>query len=208
MGVPDYITVLEDLSFEIEEGSWTSLTGSSGSGKSTLLSILSGLDLPTRGEVIVDDKDLSLLNEDQRADFRAQKMGFIFQNFRLLPHLTALENVTLPLEILGESHSVERARSELEAVGMAHRLNNLPSQLSGGEQQRVAIARAFVTQPKILFADEPTGNLDSKNGETVLGLMQKLHQISKSTLVVVTHDPVVAAHGQREIRLKDGRLVT
>jgi len=147
------------------------------------------------------------MSEDERADFRARNMGFIFQNFRLLPHLTALENVCLPLEILGDKKSSERAKEELDAVGMGHRLNNLPTQLSGGEQQRVAIARAFVSRPKVLFADEPTGNLDSVNGSMVIELMKKLHQTYKSTLVVVTHDPFVAAQGEHQIKLKDGQLV-
>jgi putative ABC transport system ATP-binding protein len=203
----DHITVLDRVSFEIADGSWTSLTGASGSGKSTLLSLMSGLDVPTTGEIVIDGVHLSSLSEDTRADFRAQKMGFIFQNFRLLPHLTARENVALPLEILGVKDADQRAEHELALVGMEHRLQNLPGQLSGGEQQRVAIARAFVSRPKILFADEPTGNLDSKNGEIVLELMKKLHQEIKTTLVVVTHDPGVAAHGHRQLRLKDGRLV-
>ncbi len=207
MAVDNSIIVLSGLSFKISEGSWTSLMGSSGSGKSTLLTLLAGLDVPSSGKVIVQSKDLSALSEDERSDFRSKNMGFIFQNFRLLPHLTALENVRIPLEILEYAESAERAREMLSKVGLSERMNNLPSQLSGGEQQRVAVARAFVTHPKILFADEPTGNLDSKNGEAVLRLMQELHREYRSTLVVVTHDSHVASYGQQQLHLKDGALV-
>jgi len=208
MNKNDSITVLSDLNFTIQKSSWTSLVGASGSGKSTLLTLLAGLDVPSSGEVIVEGKSLSDLSEDARSDFRSKNMGFIFQNFRLLPHLTALENVRIPLEVLEEDQSEERARAMLERVGLSHRMNNLPSQLSGGEQQRVAVARAFVTRPRILFADEPTGNLDSKNGQAVLEIMKELHDEHKSTLVVVTHDPHVSSFGQAKLHLKDGALVS
>lgn len=181
--------------------------GASGSGKSTLLTLLAGLDLPTSGIVRVENKNLSDMSEDERSDYRAKNMGFIFQNFRLLPHLTALENVRIPLELLEADDSEERARAMLSRVGLAARMNNLPSQLSGGEQQRVAVARAFVTRPRILFADEPTGNLDSKNGQAVLEIMKELHAEYHSTLIVVTHDSHVASYGQYQLHLRDGALV-
>ncbi len=200
------LSVLTDLNFVIAEGSWTSLTGSSGSGKSTLLTLLAGLDLPTQGEIKINGISYSSLSEDERANFRARNLGFIFQNFRLIPHLNALENVSVPLEILGDSEAKSKALNMLERVGLADRSHNLPGQLSGGEQQRVAVARAFVTRPKILFADEPTGNLDSKNGEMVLKLLKELHEEHRSTLVVVTHDSYVASFGANQIRLKDGKI--
>jgi putative ABC transport system ATP-binding protein len=181
--------------------------GASGSGKSTLLTLLAGLDVPTKGKVLIEEKNLSKLNEDERSDFRSKNMGFIFQNFRLLPHLTALENVRIPLEILNQDDSEERAFEMLNRVGLAKRKDNLPSQLSGGEQQRVAVARAFVSRPPILFADEPTGNLDSKNGAAVLEIMRELHEEHKSTLIVVTHDPHVSSFGEKQLYLKDGVLL-
>lgn len=181
--------------------------GASGSGKSTLLTLLAGLDVPSKGKVLVEEKNLSKLSEDERSDFRSKNMGFIFQNFRLLPHLTALENVRIPLEILNQGDSEERAMAMLSRVGLAKRKDNLPSQLSGGEQQRVAVARAFVSHPPILFADEPTGNLDSKNGAAVLDIMRELHEEHKSTLIVVTHDPHVSSFGEQQLFLKDGILL-
>lgn len=182
--------------------------GASGSGKSTLLTLLAGLDVPSSGKIIVEDKNLSDLSEDERSNFRSKNMGFIFQNFRLLPHLTALENVCIPLEILDEADAEEKAMELLVRVGLGNRKDNLPSQLSGGEQQRVAVARAFVTKPRILFADEPTGNLDSKNGGAVLEIMRELHEEHKSTLVVVTHDSHVSSFGEKKLFLKDGVLVS
>lgn len=181
--------------------------GVSGSGKSTLLTLLAGLDLPSSGSIKINNQDVTQMNEDDRSDFRSQNMGFIFQNFRLLPHLTALENVQIPLELLGAADAEDRASQLLKRVGLANRLNNLPSQMSGGEQQRVAVARAFVARPKILFADEPTGNLDSKNGLAVLELMKELHLENSSTLIVVTHDSFVASYGKKQLKLKDGNLV-
>lgn len=200
------LEVLKGLSFRVEPGSWASLTGPSGSGKTTLLGILAGLESPDEGYVKINGVDLAALNEDARADFRARNMGFIFQSFRLIPHLTALENVEVPLEILGDGER-GAARALLEKVGLGDRLHHKPSELSGGEQQRVAIARAFVTRPRLLFADEPTGNLDSKNGAAVLALIQDLQVNSASTVLVVTHDPEVAARGSLALKLRDGELL-
>lgn len=202
------LTVLKNLDFSIQSGEWVSITGPSGSGKTTLLSLLVGLDLPSSGSLHLNEQRLETLSEDERADFRARNMGFVFQSFRLMPTLTALENVQVPLELLGQKDSETAARAMLERVGLSRRLSHYPAELSGGEQQRVAIARAFVARPKILFADEPTGNLDSKNGKQVLDLLREMQADFASTLVVVTHDPQVAALGQRELRLKDGELVT
>lgn len=207
MNKDNSITVLSNLNFSIQKSTWTSLVGASGSGKSTLLTLLAGLDIPSSGSVLINKKNLSEMSEDKRSDFRSKNMGFIFQNFRLLPHLTAIENVQIPLEVLDAENSEEQAREMLKRVGLSHRMNNLPSQLSGGEQQRVAVARAFVTRPRILFADEPTGNLDSKNGQAVLEIMKELHNEYGSTLIVVTHDPQVSSYGQEQLHLKDGVLV-
>jgi putative ABC transport system ATP-binding protein len=201
------LRILKNLNFEIGAGIWCSLTGPSGSGKSTLLGLLAGLDDPTRGRIILDGQPLDALDEDQKSQLRAQKMGFVFQNFRLIPTLTALENVRVSAELAGLKNSTQSAREWLSQVGLGERMDHFPHQLSGGEQQRVAIARAFASNPKILFADEPTGNLDSKNGQLVLELLAKLHRVNQTTLVVVTHDPAVAARGQLQIRLKDGELV-
>ncbi len=201
------LRVLKNLNFKIEAQSWTTLMGPSGSGKSTLLSLLAGLDTVSQGSIQIDGTFLENLNEEERAKFRADKMGFIFQSFRLLPTLTALENVLLPLEILGQFDKSERGILLLKKVGLENRLDHLPSQLSGGEQQRVAVARAFAAQPKILFADEPTGNLDSKNGNVVLDLLNQLRIENNSTLVVVTHDPEVAKHGDKTLQLRDGEWV-
>jgi putative ABC transport system ATP-binding protein len=172
------------------------------------LSLLAGLDSPTSGLVRVHDTDFSKLSEDARADFRARHLGFVFQAFRLVPYLTARENVEVPLEILGQADRSARATEVLERVGLADRLHHKPSELSGGEQQRVAIARAFVTRPRVLLADEPTGNLDSKNGERVLGLLRELQAETSCTVLLVTHDPQVAALGHVQIRLRDGCLQT
>jgi putative ABC transport system ATP-binding protein len=178
--------------------------GPSGSGKTTLLSLLAGLDLPTAGHVEILGQDLSKMSEEERTKFRAENMGFVFQSFRLVPTLTALENVQIPLEILGEKKSVSKAKVLLERVGLGSRLDHFPSQLSGGEQQRVAIARAFVAKPKILFADEPTGHLDSLNGGKVLELLRELREENNSSLFVVTHDPSVASLGTHHLKIKDG----
>ena len=200
------LNIIKNISFSIQKGSWTSLMGPSGSGKSTLLSLLAGLDTPTSGDIEILGTKINQLGEEQKADFRAQKMGFVFQSFRLLPTLSAFENVCVPLELQGiRDHGF--AHELLQRVGLKERSHHLPSQLSGGEQQRVAVARAFVTKPAVLFADEPTGNLDSKNGAEVLNLLKSLQNENRSTLIVVTHDPSVAEQGNSLIRLRDGEIV-
>ena len=203
------LTVLDAVSFEIPQGTFVSIVGPSGSGKTTLLGLLAGLDTPTSGSVILDGDDLAALDEDRRAKLRGEKVGFVFQSFQLIPTLTALENVSVPLELRGarESHAAERARDVLGRVGLGDRVGHFPAQLSGGEQQRVAIARAFANQPRILFADEPTGNLDAATGLRIVDLLQSLNGESGSTIVLVTHDLGLAGRAQRMIRLADGRVV-
>jgi len=202
------LAVLRDVSFTIPQGAFVAIVGPSGSGKTTLLGLLAGLDTPTRGSVLIDDADLTAMDEDERAKLRGQKVGFVFQSFQLLSTLTALENVQVPLELRGESGAGERARELLARVGLADRLDHFPTQLSGGEQQRVAIARAFANAPRILFADEPTGNLDSDTGGRIVELLESLNRESKTTIVLVTHDATLAARTQRIIRLSDGRVVS
>jgi putative ABC transport system ATP-binding protein len=202
------LAVLRDVSFSIPQGSFVAIVGPSGSGKTTLLGLLAGLDTPTRGQVLLDDADLTALSEDQRAKLRGEKVGFVFQSFQLLPTLTALENVQVPLELRGESGAAPRARDLLQRVGLGDRLHHFPMQLSGGEQQRVAIARAFSNAPRILFADEPTGNLDSDTGGRIVELLEELNRESNATIVLVTHDHALASHAQRVIRLSDGRVVS
>jgi putative ABC transport system ATP-binding protein len=201
------LAVLKDVSFEIPQGALVSIIGPSGSGKTTLLGLLAGLDTPTRGRVIYDQVDITTLDEDARAQLRGERVGFIFQSFQLIPTLTALENVQVPLELRGEADTARRSRDLLDRVGLGDRLDHFPTQLSGGEQQRVAIARAFVNAPRILFADEPTGNLDSETGARIVQLIEELNQSSGSTVVIVTHDPALAARTGRIIRLSDGRVV-
>jgi putative ABC transport system ATP-binding protein len=201
------LTILHDLSLELNAGSSLAIVGSSGSGKSTLLGLLAGLDLPSSGNVILAGNDLSSLDEDQRAKVRAEHVGFVFQSFQLLDSLNALENVMLPLELEGRKDARECARTLLERVGLAQRLTHFPRQLSGGEQQRVAIARAFAADPAVLFADEPTGNLDSKTGEHISDLLFELNQERGTTLVLVTHDERLAHRCQRQIRLEGGHLI-
>jgi putative ABC transport system ATP-binding protein len=201
------LTVLRDVSFQVEQGSFLAIVGPSGSGKTTLLGLLAGLDTPTRGKVILDGSDLTQLSEDARAQLRGAKVGFVFQSFQLIPTLTAIENVQVPLELRGEGGASMRARELLERVGLGDRLDHFPSQLSGGEQQRVAIARAFVNRPRILFADEPTGNLDGATGARIVGLLEALNRESGSTVVLVTHDLALAERAQRLIRLADGAVV-
>jgi putative ABC transport system ATP-binding protein len=201
------LAVLKDVSFEIPQGALVSIVGPSGSGKTTLLGLLAGLDTPSRGQVLYDKVDITRLDEDARAQLRGERVGFIFQSFQLIPTLTAIENVQVPLELRGESNAGTRARELLKRVGLADRLDHFPTQLSGGEQQRVAVARAFVNAPRILFADEPTGNLDSETGAKIVQLIEELNQSSGSTVIIVTHDPSLAARTQRIIRLSDGRLV-
>ncbi len=201
------LVLLRDLNFEIGRGEAVAVVGASGSGKSTLLGILAGLDLPSEGKVWLDNQALFSLDEDGRAALRQSTVGFVFQSFQLLPNLTALENVMLPLE-LGVAAGIEaQAREMLQRVGLAERLHHYPKQLSGGEQQRVAIARAFVVQPKILFADEPTGNLDRATGERVIELLFEMNREQGATIVLVTHDDALAQRCNRSLRIDAGALV-
>ena len=201
------LTILHDLSLELVSGDSLAIVGSSGSGKSTLLGLLAGLDLPSSGSVVLAGNDLASLDEDQRARVRAEHVGFVFQSFQLLDSLNALENVMLPLELEGHADARQRARALLERVGLGQRLTHYPRQLSGGEQQRVAIARAFAAEPAVLFADEPTGNLDSHTGERISDLLFELNKERGATLVLVTHDERLAHRCQRLIRLEGGHLV-
>ncbi|MCX4028286.1 ABC transporter ATP-binding protein [Endozoicomonas sp. SM1973] len=200
------LTILKDLQLAIKAGESVAIVGASGAGKSTLLSILAGLDQPTSGEVILAGQPISHLNEDGRAAVRAQTVGFVFQSFQLLPGLTALENVMLPLELNGVKEAKASAIHWLTQVGLQARLDHYPKQLSGGEQQRVAIARAFVTEPKVLFADEPTGNLDQTTGATIIELLFELNQQHQTTLILVTHDIQLAERCQRQLHLDVGQL--
>ena len=201
------LTILSNITFSIRQGESAAIVGASGSGKSTLLGLLAGLDLPSEGQVTVEGTALSALDEDSRAALRGRRMGFVFQSFQLLPSLTALENVLLPLELAGHRDARDRALSALSRVGLDQRLTHYPRQLSGGEQQRVAIARAFAPQPAILFADEPTGNLDAATGQRIIDLLFGLNAESATTLVLVTHDANLAARCQRTLKLDAGRLV-
>jgi len=203
----DPLTILDGVSFDVEAGATIAIVGASGSGKTTLLGLLAGLDRPTSGEVHVDGQALSALDEDARAALRQRLLGFVFQSFQLLPALTALENVMLPLELAGVDDAEARARSWLDRVGLARRVTHYPRQLSGGEQQRVAIARAFAGEPKLLMADEPTGNLDGATGIEVADLMFRLNREHGTTLVLVTHDAEIASRCARRLSLSAGRLV-
>ena len=200
------LTVLRDVSFDIPDGTFVAIVGPSGSGKTTLLGLLAGLDTPTRGEVRLDGAALQTMDEDARARLRGEKVGFVFQTFQLIPTLTAVENVGVPLELRGIAGADDRAREILTRVGLSERLDHYPSQLSGGEQQRVAIARAFANRPKVLFADEPTGNLDGATGATIIALLEELNKAEGATIVLVTHDMALAERAQRIIRLKDGAI--
>ncbi len=200
------ITVLRDITFELEAGGILVITGPSGSGKSTLLGLLAGLDRPSSGRVLLDGRDLSNLTEDGRAQVRAESVGFVFQSFHLIPTLTARENVQVPLELRGENGRA-RADELLQRVGLGDRGHHYPAQLSGGEQQRVAVARAFANRPKLLFADEPTGNLDAVNGQNVVELLSELNLELGTTVVLVTHEPDLAARAHRVLRLRDGAVV-
>ncbi len=202
------LTILSDVSFEIEKGATVAIVGASGAGKSTLLALLAGLDLPTQGEISLDGKNLTNLDEDGRAAVRAASVGFVFQSFHLVPSLNALENVMLPLELAGNAAPRETATAILETVGLGERWSHYPAQLSGGEKQRVAIARAFATEPAVLFADEPTGNLDTNTGDHIIDLMFTLNKDSSTTLVLVTHDKALAARCDRVLGLDAGLLVT
>jgi len=204
-GVED-LTILDDVSFDIPEGQFVAVTGASGSGKSTLLGLIAGLDAPSSGQIFVESEEITKLSEDALARIRSEKIGFIFQSFHLIPSLTAFENIIIPMEILGLPDVNDRATQLLEKVGLTNRGHHYPPELSGGEQQRVAIARAFANSPKILLADEPTGNLDSKNGQHIFELMKDLHRQNNVTLVLVTHDATLAEQAQRQIVLTDGRI--
>lgn len=201
------LKVLQDISFEVEERETFAIVGPSGSGKTTLLGLCAGLDKADSGEIILCGTELSTLNEDERAVLRNKQVGFVFQDFQLLPTLTALENVSVPLELQGERNAAAAARELLEKVGLGDRLHHYPSQLSGGEQQRVAVARAFSNRPSILFADEPTGNLDAVTGEKVESLLFELNRELGTTLVIVTHDIELAQKTQKILRLKGGKIV-
>lgn len=201
------LTILSEVSFDIKSGESVAIVGVSGSGKSTLLGLLAGLDLPTDGEVVLYGQPLNHLDEDGRAQLRGEHVGFVFQSFQLLPTLTALENVLLPLEIMGHNDGEEKAQLLLDRVGLNERATHYPNQLSGGEQQRVAIARAFATEPTILFADEPTGNLDTATGQKVIELLFELNRERNTTLVMVTHDEQLAERCDRLIKLDAGKIV-
>jgi putative ABC transport system ATP-binding protein len=204
-GAPDLV-ILKDISLEVMPGEAVAIVGASGSGKSTLLGLLAGLDAPSAGAVRLDGADLFALDEDGRAALRSRLLGFVFQSFQLLPALDALENVMLPLELAGTPKAAELAREMLARVGLAERLHHYPKTLSGGEQQRVALARAFVTRPKLLLADEPTGNLDAATGAGVIDLMFELNDQARTTLLLVTHDEAIASRCARRIRLVAGRI--
>jgi len=201
-----WLTILDDLSFEVEAGATVAIVGASGSGKSTLLGLLAGLDLATSGSVTIFGEKILELGEDARADWRARNLGFVFQSFQLLPQMTALENVMLPLELAGERRADERAGALLQRVGLGDRLGHYPRTLSGGEQQRVAIARAFASRPRLLFADEPTRSLDAATGERVIELLFELNREADATLVLVTHDPQLADRCAMRLTLHAGRL--
>lgn len=210
-GSADYdtgeLTILHDINFNVPAGTTLAIVGASGSGKSTLLGLLAGLDTPSEGTVRIDDIDIFKLDEDGRAALRKRKLGFVFQSFQLLGHLNALENVMLPLELRSDADALGKAERMLARVGLSGRLKHYPKYLSGGEQQRVALARAFVTEPPLLLADEPTGSLDAATGETVIRLMFELNQEHGSTLILVTHDPSIAARCADTVTIAAGRLI-
>ncbi len=201
------LTILDNVSLEITDGQFVSITGASGSGKSTLLGLIAGLDAPSSGEILIDGESITTMSEDDLAETRSKKIGFIFQSFHLIPSLTAFENILIPMEILGLKDAKSRAEKLLEDVELTNRGHHYPSELSGGEQQRIAIARAFANRPKILLADEPTGNLDSQNGNHIFDLMTNLHDKNNVSLVLVTHDLALANRAERQVILKDGRVV-
>jgi putative ABC transport system ATP-binding protein len=203
------LCVLRSVDLAVPPEAFVAVVGPSGSGKTTLLGLLAGLDEPTAGEVLLDGQNLFALTEDQRAGFRARTVGFVFQTFHLLPTLTALENVLVPIELRGGARDGrDRAVDLLERVGLGDRLDHYPAQLSGGEQQRVALARAFANEPRILFADEPTGNLDQETGATIIAMLEELNRAARTTLVLVTHDLSLAARARRVVRLAGGRIVS
>jgi putative ABC transport system ATP-binding protein len=202
----EQIAILNQVDLDIPRGQFVSVIGPSGSGKSTLLSLVAGLDAPTTGSILIEGNDITRMSEDDLATLRGEKIGFIFQSFHLIPSLTAYENILVPMEIMGLSNAVGRARSLIDEVGLQDRGHHYPSQLSGGEQQRVAIARAFANDPPILLADEPTGNLDSRNGSHIFDLLLRLNRDRHTTLLLVTHDQVLASRADRLISLQDGRV--
>jgi putative ABC transport system ATP-binding protein len=203
------VPALRGVSLEIEKSSFISVIGPSGSGKSTFLNMIGCLDLPTKGKVFLDGKDISSLPEDELAEIRGRKIGFVFQQFNLFQNLTSLENVALPMVFLGKRRAerIERAARLLELLGLGSRINHKPFELSGGEQQRVAIARALANNPEVIVADEPTGNLDSKTGKKIMEIFKELHLKEKRTIIVVTHDPQIASYSDKIVRLKDGQIV-
>lgn len=202
----EHLTILKEVNLEIKSGESVAIVGTSGAGKSTLMTLLAGLDTPTQGEVELLGQSLSKLDDEARAAIRSESVGFVFQSFLLIPSLSALENVTLPCLLKGEKEDIERAKSLLVSVGLEHRMHHSPSQLSGGEQQRVALARAFMINPKVLFADEPTGNLDQETAAKVVELLFELNKQHGTTLVLVTHDPALAAQCDRTLRMQTGML--
>jgi len=201
------VTVLEEINLSLSEKEFLAIVGPSGSGKSTLLGLIAGLDRPTGGSIHFDGTSLFDLSEDQLASLRREKIGMVFQSFLLIPTMTAIENVQIPLELQGKTDAREQAKRLMDAVGLSDRYEHYPVQLSGGEQQRVAVARAYSTSPDLLLADEPTGNLDSKNGDHIISLLLKLHQEQGNTLVLVTHDMALASRADRIITLRDGKIV-
>ena len=202
------LTILDRVNLDIQGGEFVAILGPSGSGKSTLLALMAGLDRPSEGEIVLDGQVINSLSEDELALLRRHNIGFVFQSFELLSNLTARENILLPLELVGKEGADERADQLLEVVGLAERGHHYPVQLSGGEQQRVALARAFATEPRILLADEPTGNLDSKTSERVLTILGDLQRRRGTTLILVTHDPEVARLADRQVHLQDGRVIS
>ena len=202
------VEILKSIDLTIPTGQVIAITGHSGSGKTTLLSLIAGLDAPTDGKINIDGQDITKLNEDELALLRGNRFGFIFQNFHLIPTLTALENVVLSLELNNTPGATKKSENLLNTVGLGNRLNHYPAQLSGGEQQRLSIARAFVNEPDIILADEPTGNLDSKNSDHIMDLIQELHQVKKATIILVTHESKVANQSQRILTLEDGKIIS
>ncbi len=202
----EHLTILEEINLDIQAGESVAIVGASGAGKSTLMTLLAGLDIPSRGDIYLLEKMISQINDEERAALRRDRVGFVFQNFLLIPSLSAIENVTLPCLLKGEKEDRKRGRELLEAVGLASRANHLPSQLSGGEQQRVALARAFMIKPEVLFADEPTGNLDQHTAATIIELLFELNRQHGTTLVLVTHDADLAARCDRILHMQGGHL--
>jgi putative ABC transport system ATP-binding protein len=202
------VSILDDISLDVPAKQFVTIVGPSGSGKSTLLGLIAGLDQPTSGTISLEGQEITSLSEDELARLRRRKIGYVFQSFHLIPTLTAQENVAVPLELAGDPEAVSKANALLQAVGLGSRLRHYPAQLSGGEQQRVSVARAFANNPAILLADEPTGNLDTATGEQVIDLLIRLNRDHGSTLVLVTHDPALAAHAERIVCLRDGRIIS